>query len=103
MLEEPSAPGNQLRQFKTNNWPAKASAMNTKNIKTKISQYPLRWALAFSVMLLSFGCVICLSVVSVLLEPGTPDPHQAVGEESSHSPQQVALNEVLVKLLGFFV
>jgi hypothetical protein len=39
----------------------------------------------------------------VFLEPGTPDPYQAVGEESSRSPQQVTLYEVLVKLLGFFV
>jgi hypothetical protein len=42
-------------------------------------------------------------LVLVLLEPGTPDPHQAVGEESSCGPQQVTLYEVRVELLGFFV
>ena len=42
-------------------------------------------------------------LVMVLLEPGTPDPHQAVGEERSSGPQQVTLCEVRVELLGFLV
>jgi len=39
----------------------------------------------------------------VFLEPGTPDPHQAVCEESSSRPQQVSLYVVGVELLGFCV
>jgi hypothetical protein len=39
----------------------------------------------------------------VYLKPGTPNPHQAVGEESSSGPQQVSLYEVRMELLGFFI
>jgi hypothetical protein len=58
------------------------------------------------------GVIVCFDSVRVrhtyllclvLLEPGTPDPHQAVGEESSSTPQQVTLYEVRMELLGFFV
>jgi len=39
----------------------------------------------------------------VYLKPGTPNPYQAVSEESSSGPQQVSLCVVRMELLGFFV
>jgi len=59
-----------------------------------------------------YWVIVCFAIVRtrhiyllfmVLLKPGTPNPNQAVGEESSCGPQQVTLHVVRMELLGFFV